>query len=181
MHRCKQALLTPVEFYKKLKNYRASPKVGVQYDQRVFYEHFYQEGVKKVEKRNSTLMSEEDGRRGTRLSEDFCQEDLHDLIDIKAREAIEVQFLRKQQMEEFQDELWMLRVDVLADFNSYFSQNNPQLLREKFTPEKRMHQKMEKIYNLEKVHLSLAVPQVATDAIKSLIGYTPSEKDNAPN
>ena len=42
MLRIKETLLTPVEFYKKLKNYRASPKVGVKYDQRVFYENFYQ-------------------------------------------------------------------------------------------------------------------------------------------
>ena len=132
-----------------------------------------------MEKRNSTFLSSEEGRRGTKLPKDFCQEDLHDLIDIKAREAIEVQFLRKQQMEEFQDELWIVKVDVLADFNSYFSQNNPHLLREKFTPEKRLHQKMEKIYNLEKVHHSLEVPQINIEAIKNLIGYVPSENDNS--
>lgn len=91
-----------------------------------------------------------------------------------------MQFLRKQQMEEFQDELWMLKVDVLADFNSYFSQNNPSLLREKFTPEKRIHQKMEKMYNLERAQHPLGVPQVGTDAINNLIGYTPSDNDSAP-
>lgn len=32
MKRAKETLLTPLEFYKKLKNYRSSPKVGVQYD-----------------------------------------------------------------------------------------------------------------------------------------------------
>lgn len=145
-------------------------------------ENFYQEGAKKLEKRDSTIISVDgQNRKTSKLPHDFSQEDLHELIDNKAREAIEVQFLRKEQLEEFQDEIWLVKVDVLADFNSYFSQNNPHLLREKFTPEKRMQQKMERIYHLEKIHHSHEVPQLKTDAIKSLIGFIPTENDNTTN
>jgi hypothetical protein len=51
--------------------------------------------------------------------------------------------------------MWILNLDVLADFNSYFSHNNPHLLKEKFAPEKRLHQKFEKLHNCEKVHHTL--------------------------
>jgi hypothetical protein len=51
--------------------------------------------------------------------------------------------------------MWILNLDVLADFNSYFSQNNLHLLKEKFAPEKRLHQKFEKLHNCEKVHHTL--------------------------
>jgi hypothetical protein len=89
-------MMNPVEFYKKLKDYRNNPKMEVSYEQRLFYESFYQEGVKKVEKRNSVFSSEAHSRKGTRLPEEFTIQELHNLIDSKAKDAIEMQFLRKE-------------------------------------------------------------------------------------
>jgi len=85
-----------------------------------------------------------------------------------------MQFLRKERKEEFQDEIWIINLDMLADFNSYFSQNNPHLLKERFAPEKRLHQKFEKLYNFEKVHHTLDAPELRTGALKSFTGYLPS-------
>lgn len=76
--------------------------------------------------------------------------------------------------------MWILNLDVLADFNSYFSQNNPHLLKERFNPEKRLQDKFQKIYNYEKVHQSLEIPPLNTKALRSLVGYLPSESDNSP-
>ena len=51
------------------------------------------------------------------------------MVDSKAKDVIEMQFLKKERREEFHDEIWNLNLDVLADFNSYFSNNNPHLLK----------------------------------------------------
>ena len=42
MVRFKETLLTPVEFYRKMKTYRSNPKMETKYEERAFYENFYQ-------------------------------------------------------------------------------------------------------------------------------------------
>lgn len=60
-----------------------------------------------------------------------------------------MEFLRREKRLEYADEIWILNVDVLTDYNSYFSEHNPNLLRERFNREARIIKKMTRIHNYQ--------------------------------
>jgi hypothetical protein len=50
---------------------------------------------------------------------------LESVLDSKTREIIEKEFVRLEKKKAFDDEVWIIDTDVMTNFNSYFSQDNP--------------------------------------------------------
>ena len=63
------------------------------------------------------------------------------LRDERIREVIEEQLLKRDKETNFEDEVWSIHLDVMANFNGYFSKDNPKYLAEKFSRESRMTQR----------------------------------------
>jgi hypothetical protein len=51
----------------------------------------------------------------------------------QVREVIEEQLLKREKESHYEDDIWGLHLDVMANFNGYFSRDNPKYLQEKFS------------------------------------------------
>ena len=70
---------------------------------------------------------------------------LESVVDAKTREIIEMEFVRQEKREAFDDEVWIVNTDTMSNYNSYFSQDNPHNLSEKFSAEARSRRRLEKL------------------------------------
>lgn len=67
---------------------------------------------------------------------------LEDLLDSvskesKTKELIEIQFLNEERKRDFTDSVWVLELDRMMDYNSYFHEHNPKNVGERFSQARR--------------------------------------------
>lgn len=127
---------SPIDYYKKVKSTKMA-KLNV--EQGRDRESFMLCDYKSVSSNINQSQVRESKKSSTLTNELF-----ESLLDEKTREVVSMEFVRLEKKETFEDEIWLLNCDAMTNYNSYFSQDNPYTLADRFSPEARLNQKIEK-------------------------------------
>ena len=155
MYRHKPKSFKPMEYYKKVKGYREDMVKGrtravIAREQQTSY-------VFEATLKNINSFASEQPESGNRLRSVSTVENM--FYD-KAREVIEIQLLKKEKQENFNDEIWILNLDIMTNYNSYFPEANPKSVEERFLFLSRMASKRLRFNNKAMASLSQSEDEI---------------------
>jgi len=81
-----------------------------------------------------------------------------------------MEFVQRERIHNFEDDIWGVSTDVMENFNSYFSSDNPRSLSDKFSPENRKSRKIDKAdwHHADFEHISEEISKEINESGRSL-------------